>query len=213
MKRLETLDFYKILEVSPNVSQGEIRKAYERAKKTYNRDSIAIYSLLDENEIEEVSRLIDKAYQTIGNEKGRREYDRILGCAEVEEAKTKEPSSYEHLSKPGTPLHPGMTKPLGPDQREKIEKMISQSGFEYTGPALREIRETLGLDIREISLRTKVSHTNLHFVEAENYAHLPAQVYLKGFVSEYAKCLGLDALRVLEDYVNRYRKWERDKKT
>jgi len=209
MKCLENLNFYEILEVSPEASQGEIQKAYERAKKTYHCDSMAVYSLLDENEIEEMSGLIEEAYQTIGNEKRRREYDQTLGCAEVEETKTMEASFYEHLSQPGSPLDPGETESLGPDGRDKIEEIISQPGFEYTGPALREIREALGLDLGEISIQTKVSRTNLYFIEAENYAHLPALVYLKGFVSEYAKCLGLDILRVLDDYVKRYRKWER----
>lgn len=213
MKHLEKLNFYEILEVSPNSSQGEIREAYERVKKTYSRDSIAIYSLLDENEIEEMSWLIEKAYETIGNEKRRRDYDRSLAGVYGREPETIEAPSYESLPQLDTHLHPGETKNLDPDRRKKVDEMISQSGFEYTGPVLREIREILGLDLREISTRTKVSRTNLEFIEEENFAHLPALVYLKGFISEYAKCLGLDVLRVLEDYVNRYRTWEREKKT
>jgi curved DNA-binding protein CbpA len=209
MKRLENLNYYEVLEVSPNASQSEIRNAYEQARKTYSRDSLAIYSLLDERELETMSRLIEEAYQTIGNEKGRREYDRTLGLAEKRETKTMEPSYYKHLSHSGTPVHSGKTKPVDPDQREKIERMISQPEFEYTGPALRNIREALGLDLGEISMQTKVSRTNLQFIEEESYSHLPALVYVKGFVSEYAKCLGLDVLRVLQDYVNRYRAWER----
>ena len=211
MKRLENFNFYEILEVSPNVGQAEIRKAYEQAKRTYDPDSIAVYSLLDEKEIEEMSRLVEEAYHTIGNENRRREYDRVLGCAEEKEAETIEPSFYEHLSQPGTPLGQGETKPASPEQQEKIEEMISQSGFEYSGLALREIREALGLDLTQISARTKVSRANLCFIEEESYAHLPALVYLKGFVIEYAKCLGLDASRVLEDYVGRYRSWEKNR--
>lgn len=212
MKRLKDLNFYEILEVSPNASQSEIRNAYERAKKTYGRDSIAIYSLLDDSEIEEMLRLIEKAYETIGNERARRAYDRMAGGAGMEERKTTDPSFYEPLSQPATAVHSGGTSHLGPEEREKIEEMISEPGFDYTGPSLRKIRETLGLDLREISNRTKVSRTNLNFIEEESYARLPALVYLRGFVSEYAKCLGLDALRVQEDYVNRYRKWEQETK-
>ncbi len=211
MKRLETLNYYEILEISPAASQGEIRTAYERAKRTYNRDSIGIYSLLDENEIEELSRLIEEAYQTIGNETTRREYDRMLGCNELEEAKARSSSFYQHVPKSSAPLYPAETTPVGSGQYQRIKEMTSESEFEYSGPALRKIREVLGLELGEISTRTKVSRTNLDFIESEKYDRLPALVYLKGFVSEYAKCLGLDPLTVLDDYVSRYRRWEKEK--
>jgi curved DNA-binding protein CbpA len=211
MKRLEELNHYEILEISPTASQNEIREAYERAKRTYHRDSIGIYSLLDETEIEEMTRLIEAAYQAIGHEKGRREYDQILVCPEREEIKEGGSSSYGPLSQSATFSPPGEIRNVDPDRREKVEEMISRSGFEYTGSVLKEIREILGLDIREISMKTKVGRTNLEFLEAENFAHLPALVYIKGFIGEYAKCLGLDALRVIEDYVDRYRAWERNR--
>jgi DnaJ-class molecular chaperone len=213
MKRLESLNFYEILEVSSKASQGEIREAYERAKRTYNRDSVAIYSILDGNEIEEMLWLIEKAYETIGNEKRRQEYDRTLVGVVKGEAETGARSFYEHLPQLDTSSHTGETEGVDAEGRKKVQEMVSQSGFEYTGPALREIRETLKLDLREISTRTKVSRRNLDFIEAENFAHLPALVYLKGFISEYAKCLRLDAFRVTEDYVTRYRAWERDNKS
>ncbi|NIQ39136.1 MAG: DnaJ domain-containing protein [Proteobacteria bacterium] len=211
INRLKNLNYYEILEVSPDASQVEIREAYEQAKKIYNQDSTGIYSLLEENEIEQLSMLIEEAYQTIGNENTRREYDRTLGRDEAEGARSADSSFYLHIAEPRAALYPDETKSPKSDQRELIEEMISQSGFEYSGPALKKIREALGLSLGEISTRTKVSRANLDFIETENYVHLPAFVYLKGFVTEYAKCLDLDPLRVLEDYVNRYRQWERQK--
>ncbi len=213
MRRLEEINFYEILEVSPDASQAEIRKAYEQVKKTYHVDSIGVYSLLDEREIQQMGRLIEEAYETIGSEKERQEYDRMLGLAERRQVKPIRPARAGQGSEPVRPVGPVTPGTEKPEQWQKIEDMVCQSGFEYTGSALRAIRETLGLELVEISEQTKVSRTNLEFLEEENYGRLPALVYLKGFVGEYARCLGLDASRVLEDYVCRYRVWERHKAT
>ena len=126
MKRLESLNFYEILEVSSKASQGEIREAYERAKRTYNRDSVAIYSLLDASEIEEMLWLIEKAYETIGNENRRQEYDRtVVGVVEGE-AETGARSFYEHLPQLNTSSHPDETEGLDAEGRKKVQEMVSQ---------------------------------------------------------------------------------------
>ena len=213
MKRVGNLNFYEILDVRPDASHVEIQRAYERARKTYNFDSIAVYSLLDENEIETMARLVEEAYRTIGDEGRRREYDQMLGCANEEKGQTVASFPHEDMGQSDTLLKPGKVETLSPEEREKIDRMISQPGFVFTGPALREIREALGLDRVGISEQTKVSRTYLHFIEEENFAHLPVLVYLRGFVTEYAKLLGLDVPRVLEDYVNRYRIWEKSRVT
>jgi len=210
VKRLENLNYYEILEVDPRASQSEIREAYERAKKTYSRDSIAVYSLLEEDEIREVSRLIDKAYETIGNDRTRREYDKLIGRVEGEGRAGGGSFIDGDLLRSANHVNPGGQERPGQDEGEKIEGIISEEGFEYSGPALRRIRETLGIDLNEISRRTKISGTNLRLIEEENYGRLPALVYLKGFIREYARYLGLDALRVVEDYVKRYYERERE---
>jgi curved DNA-binding protein CbpA len=213
MRRLENLTFYEILEVKPTASQADILRAYAHAKKIYTLDSIGIYSILDVREIEEMSRLIEEAYQTVGNERKRMEYDRMLGHGQGRKTEALAPSFYDHVSQARGPLSVGETHSPDPKQREKMKEMISQAGFQYTGAALKEIRDILGFELAEISQRTKVSRTNLQLIEEEGYARLPAPAYLRGFVSEYAKCLGLDTTRVLEDYMSRYREWAKEVET
>jgi cytoskeletal protein RodZ len=45
----------------------------------------------------------------------------------------------------------------------------------------------------------------LQALEGEVFAKLPAPVYVRGFLAEYARCLGLDAERVKQTYLDRYR--------
>jgi cytoskeletal protein RodZ len=45
----------------------------------------------------------------------------------------------------------------------------------------------------------------LQALEGEVFAKLPAPVYVRGFLSEYARILGLDGERVKQTYLDRFR--------
>jgi cytoskeletal protein RodZ len=67
---------------------------------------------------------------------------------------------------------------------------------------LKQIRERMGVDLKTVSVETKISLKILQWIEEENAEQLPALVYLKGFLKGYAQCLGLDPGKVIEDYLN-----------
>jgi DnaJ-class molecular chaperone len=50
MKQIEEQTYYEILEVNSHATAKEIQRAYENAKETYHRDSLAIYSLFSEGD-------------------------------------------------------------------------------------------------------------------------------------------------------------------
>ena len=72
----------------------------------------------------------------------------------------------------------------------------------YRGKMLKQIREKMGVDLKTISMETRISLKILEWIEEENVGQLPVQVYLKGFLKGYAQCLGLDPKKVIEDYLN-----------
>lgn len=80
---------------------------------------------------------------------------------------------------------------------EDIESSVPPSGF---GDELRLQREMRGITVREISEVTKISVRFLEAIEAEDFAILPAPVFTRGFIREYAKQLGVEA----DDLVDRY---------
>jgi cytoskeletal protein RodZ len=57
-----------------------------------------------------------------------------------------------------------------------------------------------------MSATTKVTKTYLIAIEEENYSKLPAQVYIRGFVSQIAKVLKLSSEKVASSYILRYQK-------
>jgi len=74
---------------------------------------------------------------------------------------------------------------------------------EFDGSLLRLVRESQGLDLKQISRRTKINLAYLEAVEGDDFSALPALVYVRGFVAEMAKCLRLDPVQVAHTYVRR----------
>jgi flagellar biosynthesis protein FlhG len=76
---------------------------------------------------------------------------------------------------------------------------------EFTGALLRKVREAHGVEIGDISDRTKIGKAHLTAIEEEDFAGLPAPVYVRGFVAELAKFLRLDPPQVQRTYMRRMR--------
>ena len=75
-----------------------------------------------------------------------------------------------------------------------------------TGEYLRKVRQTRGIELSDISQRSKISERYLRAIEEERFSDMPAAVYVRGYVLEYARALRMDAHRVTESYLARYRK-------
>ena len=86
-----------------------------------------------------------------------------------------------------------------------FEKQIEDE-TEFTGDFLRKIREYKNLDLDRLSDMTKVSRMYLQGIEMEDFGKLPAPVYVRGFVFQYAKCLKLKPEVVANSYVTRMKK-------
>ena len=74
------------------------------------------------------------------------------------------------------------------------------------GAALRRFREERGISLKDIAARTKVGVRYLEYIEADRHALLPAPVYLRGFLQEYARATGLEPRRTAEAYMSRVRR-------
>lgn len=68
------------------------------------------------------------------------------------------------------------------------------------GEFLRQEREKKGITVEQVASATKISVRMLHALEADQYEDLPAKPFIRGFVTSYAKFIGLDARQILTDY-------------
>ncbi len=198
MKRIKDQTYYELLEVGRGASTEEIQKAYRREKEIFSSNSVATYSLLEPEELERINALIDEAYLGLADERLRSEYNRKLDGLGGR-AFSGEP--------PGTP-DIRETSPV----REKPTDIPFPDGFRFTGSSLKGIRESMGIDLKQISQKTKINRENLEWLEEENFENLPALVYLRGFIMEYAKALNLDPHRVVDSYLKSLHQWQQERK-
>lgn len=78
------------------------------------------------------------------------------------------------------------------------------------GDYLKSAREEKKLSIKVVASHTKISVTNLELLEGNKFEELPNIAYLKGFVRNYAKILGLNPAKAVEVLINTYGKDEED---
>jgi cytoskeletal protein RodZ len=69
------------------------------------------------------------------------------------------------------------------------------------GENLRRERELRGIDLREIAEATKISVRFLRALEQDRLDVLPGGLFPRSFVRQYAKHLGLDAERLVAEFV------------
>lgn len=81
------------------------------------------------------------------------------------------------------------------------------SDTEFSGGLLRRLRESAEANLDAVSEITKISKRYLHALEENDFDTLPAAVYVRGFVSEYARALGLDPKLVSNSYMNLYKRY------
>jgi len=81
----------------------------------------------------------------------------------------------------------------------KTDKMSSY------GLYLQSLRVEKGISIEQVAAETRIRAEILRSIEAEDYANLPNDVFVKGFLQSYAQAIGADAGEVLRRFDARRR--------
>ncbi len=196
MKSLDEQDHYEILEVPVAARPDQIERSYKLARATYAEDSLAGYSVFADGDPLALRERIDAAYRVLSDAKLRTAYDSWLERRERERA-------LEVASKPAAESAPEPT-PVPRDEAAIFDELEDPSG-EFDGARLRRRRLGCVMELADVSAITKINPTYLRYIEEDRFEDLPAPVYVQGFVSAFASCLGLDGRRVSGSYMKRYR--------
>lgn len=107
------------------------------------------------------------------------------------------------------PPEPPSAPPPGPILLKKEVSAEPQRAFPvpdgavWSGEALRKVRESRGLSVRELCERTKITRYHLENIEGDRFSLLPAAVYLRGILVAVARELRLDGQKVARSYLER----------
>ena len=201
MKMLEEQDHYEVLELPRGAQPNDIERAYPLVRAAYDENSLALYSVYDERSSAAIRHRIDEAYDVLSNPERRRAYDESVGVDPNPPAPTTEPDGLACVED----AHPGPSATRHEaGTLDAIDDIEDESGDDYSGARLRRSRLRSGLELDDVSRTTKINPTHLESIEQERFAALPPAVYVRGFVSAYARAVGLDAEAVARGYMRRH---------
>ncbi len=97
------------------------------------------------------------------------------------------------------PTDPQLDGPsLGPD----VHGLAATYG--YDGRFLAAVRQARNIGVDQVSEETRISQRYLEAIEANDFARLPAAVFVKGYLREIAAVLDLDEDPVVDGYMALY---------
>ncbi|WII72723.1 helix-turn-helix domain-containing protein [Bdellovibrio sp. 22V] len=203
MQATSRYNYYEILELSANAPQHEVTTAYERARSTYSGDNPAIYTIFSEQEARELLVLIEEAYEILGNKILRNIYDQRLlsGRASLNDL------TYASIIEASKQIFPEQ-KPQPVQNTYKKDEAFEaeiQAQTNWDGAFLKKVREYKQISPQRLSEITKINPYYVTAVEGMNAENLPAVVFVRGYVVQMAKALGLDEKKVADSYMKNFK--------
>lgn len=220
-------NYYEVLEISSSAQHHEIVLAYQRAKEAYSPESPALYTMFSKEEAAELRKLIEEAFLVLGNQSKRKEYDLLLGNREKRPQQVNLPdlgpiadsnvTSERRAPVNTTPAFTASSVPSSVPEgfaktrlsvyevKPEVEQEVKGQTV-FDGPFLRKVRQYKNINLDQLSKETRISRSYLAAVEADDFEALPAAVFVRGFVAQIARVLGLSEAAATQSYMSRFKK-------
>jgi hypothetical protein len=209
-------NYYEILDLKENATQQEIFLAYEKAKKTYGSENKVFSSLFSAEETAELRNLIEEAYEVLRNDNYRNVYEkRMLAntfskdemTAEAIKSASQEIFKRAELTVLPTLIHQtaASADSEAPVINPQFEAELANKK-DWGGDDLKQVREYRKLSFDELTDITKINPWYIAALEKMDPANLPVEVFVRGYVLQVAKALGLKEKAVADSYMRQFRK-------
>ena len=169
------LTHYEALDVERGAGPEALEKAYRHNLAVYDEAGVATYSLLDGDQRRVARERIELAYRVLSDPALRAAYDAELAA---------------RRAAAGSVDAAGRQRPVTlPDP--------------VTGADLKRFRESRGVTLAKIAADSKVGKRTFEDIEGDRFERLPAVVYVRGFLQEYARAVGLDPRATAQSFLAR----------
>ncbi len=203
--RSNSQNYYQILEIPQSATHHDVVAAYQRAREAYSLDSPALYTMFTREEANELRGLIEEAFQILGDQRKRKEYDSTLNKNSTAWTEANQKQAHNPALEKSAMNTATTPAPKDYERNDAFEREIaSQTNFD--GPFLNRVRQYKKISLEQIVKETRISRTYLKAIEADDFASLPAPVFLRGFVIQFARYLGLNENLVASSYMARIKK-------
>ena len=199
-------DPYKVLEVSQNATQIEIREAYIRMKSAFQSNSQSTYSIMGPEESQQILNDMSRAYDILTGAispsvvSNRVASGNLQPATKAESVNQAKPIA-DNLQRPI--LRAKATNVEQEEIKRKLQAILSADN-DNKGEVLINLRETAGLTLQDVSNHTKLSEGMIREIEDESFESLPAAVYVRGYMKSFFKFIALGEQRAFIDrYVER----------
>lgn len=189
---------YETLGLETHATPEQVEQAFRLHAALYSPAALATYSLLDPREIHDLRLRVQQAYEVLRDAVRRRQYDISLS---------------PETPGPVLPFPMAAPPPSGPEasasvlqapvapQLHRAEPQVLPEPV--TGADLKRFRLSRGVRLEDIASTSKIGARFLEYIEADRHSHLPAHIYLRNFLYEYARAVGLEPRRTAESYMSR----------
>jgi hypothetical protein len=212
MKKAKLLPFtyYELMGLDRGCSTHDINNQHEKLKRIYLQGNPLLRDLFDDEGLYIFNVLLDTIHKHLADFDLRREYDMEVDSRtnSLEESFPEEFSVTDILRK-YSKVKRGPSKLVKKDiygrnaEKKTVEREVTEtpdtneifekySDDNISGEILKKIREETGLSLKSVTSGTKISSFIISSIESDNYASLPAEIYVKGFLRTYCKTLGLN---------------------
>lgn len=204
---LDTAKYYDLLDISPGATIQELEEAYKKACWIYSDQNPEFEQFFSIEEARDIRSCVHEAYKAI---LALQKTETVPVTDKNFQDKVPPQFYYNHI--PESAHHENFDEELETLSQEidpSLESQLLKHSF-YDGLILKKLRLKQKVSLGYISQKTNIGVHHLNAIESNNFASLPAAVFVKSYVKQYAEVLNLDPRTVSDSYIRLYNEYKQN---